>query len=83
MPRYYFRFTNRHHACADCDGLDLPDDEAARMEAELEARDLLDDPGEGDWRTWTIWVTDERGLHVTSVLIGDVRKRSGVVSGIE
>ena len=68
MPRYYFRFTNRTHQRSDCDGLDLPDDEAARMEAELEAADLLA-PGEGDWRNWTIWVTDQMGRHVTSVLV--------------
>jgi Domain of unknown function (DUF6894) len=75
MPRYHFRFTNDFHQCFDCDGLNLPDDEAARKEAELEAYDLLDS-GEGDWENWTIWVTDEMGRHVTSVLINDVRKRS-------
>jgi uncharacterized protein DUF6894 len=75
MPRYYFRLTDGIHQCSDCDALDLPDDEAARKEAELEAYDLLD-PGEGDWGNWTIWVTDETDRHVTSILINDVRKRS-------
>jgi hypothetical protein len=75
MPRYYFRLTDGIHQCTDCDALDLPDDEAARKEAELEAYDLLD-PGEGDWGNWTIWVTDEMDRHVTSILINDVRKRS-------
>ena len=75
MPRYYFRLTHGIHQCSDCDGLDLSNDEAARKEAELEAYDLLD-PGEGDWGNWTIWVTDEMGRHVTSVLINAVRKRS-------
>jgi hypothetical protein len=74
MPRYYFRLTDGIHQCSDCDALDLPDDEAARKEAELEAYDLLD-PGEGDWGNWTIWVTDEMDRHVTSILINDVRKR--------
>ena len=68
MPRYYFRFTHGIHECSDSNGLDLPSDEAARKEAELEAYDLLE-PGEGDWENWTIWVTDEMGRHVTSVLI--------------
>jgi hypothetical protein len=75
MPRYYFRLTDGIHQCCHCDALDLPDDEAARKEAELEAYDLLD-PGEGDWGNWTIWVTDETDRHVTSILINDVRKRS-------
>jgi Domain of unknown function (DUF6894) len=75
MPRYYFRLTDGIHQCSDCDALDLPDDEAARKEAELEAYDLLD-PGEGDWGNWTIRVSDKMGRHVTSVLINDVRKRS-------
>jgi len=74
MPRYYFRFTSGTHQCSDCDALDLPDDEAARGEAELEAQDLLDS-GEGDWGHWTIWVTDEIGRQVTSVLVKDVRKK--------
>ncbi len=42
MPRYYFRFANGTHQCSDCDPLDLPDDESARREAELDAYDLLD-----------------------------------------
>ena len=74
MPRYYFRFANGTHQCSDCDPLDLPDDESARREAELEAQDLLD-PGEAAWGQWTIWVTDEMGRHVTSVLVNDVRKK--------
>src|SRR5205823_939647 len=57
---YYFRFTSGTHQCSDCDALNLPDDEAARGEAELEGQDLLDS-GEGDWGHWTIWVTDEIG----------------------
>jgi hypothetical protein len=37
-------------------------------EGAFEAADLLE-PGEGDWRNWTIWVTDQMGRHVTSVLV--------------
>ncbi len=74
MPRYYFRFANGTHQCSDCDPLDLPDDESARREAELDAYDLLDSD-EGAWGHWTIWVTDEMGRHVTSVLVNDVRKK--------
>jgi hypothetical protein len=72
---YNFHFTDGKHVASECDPLDLPDDEAARKEAELEAYDLLDS-GEGDWGNWTIWVTDEMGRRVTSFLINDVRKRS-------
>jgi hypothetical protein len=48
MPSYYFRFVNGTHQCSDCDPLDLPDDEAARWEAELDVYDLLDSD-EGAW----------------------------------
>ena len=73
MSRYHFQLTNRAH-CSDCGLLDFPDDEAARIEAELEGRDLLDDL-DHDWSRWTIKVTDETGRQVTSVLISDLQKR--------
>jgi hypothetical protein len=53
-----------------------------RGEAELEAQDLLDS-GEGAWGHWTIWMTDEMGRHVTSVLVNDVRKKFYSGSGSE
>jgi len=55
--------------------LDLADDQAARLEAELEASELLSDPGEGDWSQWNIRVTDEAGRLVTSVSLSDMAEQ--------
>ena len=74
MPLYYFQFTNPTHA-SNGGALELQDDDAARREAELEASELLNDPGEGDWSDWTVRVADEAGRHVTSVRIGDLQGR--------
>jgi len=73
MPRYRFRFTNSART-SDCGVLELPSDQAAREEAELEACDLLDD-GDRDWRHWTVDVSDEAGRHVASVRIGDLQRQ--------
>jgi hypothetical protein len=48
----------------------LPDDEAARAEANLTACDLRAVPGE-DWSEWIIEVTDEKGRHVVALPIGN------------
>ncbi len=82
MPHYNFQFTNGKHVCSDADGLDLPDDEAARKEAELSACDLWRDPGEGNWKDWTIEVMDEKGRHVVSLPIDRRWNMSRFVSGL-
>ena len=74
MPLYYFEFTNVTHS-SDGGALDLADDQAARLEAELEASELLSDPGEGDWSQWTIRVTDEAGRLVTSVSLSEMAEQ--------
>ena len=66
MPLYRFYFINNTHSI-DGGALDLADDHAARLEAELEAFDLRGDLSEGDWGHWTIRVTDEAGRIVTSI----------------
>jgi hypothetical protein len=68
MPRYGFYLTNGQ-SCSDAGGLDLPDDEAARIEADLTACDLRDIPGE-DWSEWTIEVRDERWRSVITLSVG-------------
>jgi hypothetical protein len=80
MRHYNLLLISGKHVCRE--GLDLPDDEAARKEAQLVACDLRDDPGEGDWSGWTIRVTDETGRHVTSVSIGHRSKLLGLFSGL-
>jgi hypothetical protein len=63
MPHYDFRFMNGNLVQSDDHGLELPDDEAARTEAEFTAWDLQDISGE-DWSGWIIEVTDELGRRV-------------------
>ena len=74
MPLYFFQFTDTTHS-SDGGALDLADDQAARQEAELDASELLSDPGEGDWSQWTIRVTDEAGRLVTSVSLSDMAEQ--------
>jgi len=69
MPHYNFRFVNHETVRSDASGLDLPDDEAARREANLTACDLRDIPDE-DWSEWIIEVTDEKGRRVIALPIG-------------
>ena len=79
MALCYFEFTNSTHS-SDGGALDLADDQAARLEAELEASELLSDPGECDWSHWTIRVTDEAGRLVTSVSLPDMAQYAGPVA---
>src|SRR5215475_6476914 len=72
MPRYGFHLTNGQ-SWSGAGELDLPDDEAARIEADLTASDLQDIPGE-DWSEWIIEVTDEKGRLVVTLPIGHRRK---------
>jgi hypothetical protein len=69
VPQYKVDLTTATHT-SDCGCLDLPNHQAAQKEAEEIAYDLLDDP-DGDWRSWTIRVT-ETGRHVASVRIDDL-----------
>ena len=71
MPLYHFYFINETYS-ADGGALDLADDDAARLEAELEAADLRGNPGEGDWSRCTIRVTDEAGRVVASVPVAEL-----------
>jgi len=76
MPQYGFHLTNGQ-SCSDAGKLDLLDDEAARIEADLTAYDLREAPGE-DWSEWIIEVTDEKGQRVITLPIGH-RPKSGPV----
>jgi hypothetical protein len=53
MPLHHFQFINNTRS-ADGGVLDLANDDAAQLEAEMEASELLSHPGEGDWSRWTI-----------------------------
>jgi len=71
MPLYHFQLISNTHS-VDGGALDLTDDDAARLEAELEASDLRGDLGEGDWSHWTIRVIDQAGRVVASVRVAEL-----------
>ena len=60
MIRYFFSIIGGR-PFNDIDGLELPDIEAARAEANGLARDLMRmEPERQDWSSWAIQVTDEK-----------------------
>jgi hypothetical protein len=64
MPRYYLHFTDGRRDCPDAEGLELPNDAAARKEGRLAARDLASEPAES---AWTVQVIDEAGRPVAKL----------------
>jgi hypothetical protein len=62
MPRYFFHFDQR---VQDTSGLDLPDDNAARREAEAMAGDLRGNERYGGG--WRVIVTNQNGEDVTEL----------------
>ena len=77
MPHYYFNCTDGNRFFADGDGVDLPDNGAARRYAFSTARDLWRKrlPSNRNWSGWRIEVTGERGRAVLTVPFSDPRKR--------
>jgi hypothetical protein len=61
MPRYYFHLADGRNACPDEEGLELPNDAAARKEGKLAADDLWSEPAD---RAWIVQVVDEAGRPV-------------------
>ena len=77
MPHYYFNCTDGNRFFMDGDGLDLPDNGAARSYAFSTARDLWRKrlPSNRNWSGWRIEVTGERGRPVLTVPFSDTRRR--------
>lgn len=63
MPRYFFNVMNDVKT-RDFDGIDLPDLDAARGEAQKDIEEILDTHFEsigGDWTKWSIEICDGDG----------------------
>ena len=63
MPRYFLNLTDGQQVVEDPEGLELPGEAAAREEAAVLARDLVAHQ-EGDWRGWSVAITDDKGRQV-------------------
>jgi len=69
MPRFFFHVQHRETAL-DTEGLMLTDKTAARDEAVSAAGEMLRELDGDFWRdpTWRMWVTDEAGANVCSLV---------------
>ena len=65
MPRYFFNIRNHDDDCiVDEEGLELPDLDAAKVEAQLDIVDLMNSRSialGNEWPQWSIDVCDSRG----------------------
>lgn len=70
MPRYYFHYQD-HVTSLDEDGLELADQNAARVQAVVAAGEMLKDLGGAFWDSpnWRFWVTDESGAEICALRI--------------
>ncbi|TXN47640.1 hypothetical protein [Methylobacterium sp. WL7] len=70
MPRYYFHYQD-HLTSLDEDGLELADQNAARVQAVVAAAEMLKDLGGAFWDSpnWRFWVTDESGAEICALRI--------------
>jgi hypothetical protein len=66
VPRYFLNLTDGQQVVEDPEGLELAGEAAAREEASVLARDLIQHQ-DGDWSGWTITITDESGRQIDSV----------------
>jgi hypothetical protein len=71
MPRYFFHCSMGHSdTLKDEEGGQLPDDEAARQQAERIAGELAEPKAgqeDSSWQGWSIRVVDEAGREVVSL----------------
>ena len=73
MPRYFFHLRDRGEAFEDLEGTELGDDEAARTEALLTARELLriGSLSVREWLGRSYEIVDESGRRVAVVPFPD------------
>lgn len=73
MPRYYFHIRDHDRLIPDEEGLDLPDDGEAKLEAEASAGDLIRDAllsGE-DVHHQTLEIVNAKGRVIATVALSD------------
>ena len=64
MPQYYFHIRGRTERELDLDGLDLPSDDDAAVQATKAVRELREEFSAEDWTDWVLEVVDEDGREV-------------------
>jgi hypothetical protein len=66
VPRYFLNLTDGQQVVEDPEGLELAGEAAAREEASVLARDLIQHQ-DSDWSGWMITITDESGRQIDSI----------------
>jgi hypothetical protein len=66
VPRYFLNLTDGRQVVEDPEGLELAGEAAAREEAAVLARDLVQHQ-EGDWSGWSVAILDESGQQIELV----------------
>jgi hypothetical protein len=74
MPVYYLNIREHEQIAADQEGIDLPDLEAAKAEAQASAREILADALKSNTKVdgKVIEIADETGTIVGSVTLRDM-----------
>ena len=77
MCLYFIHFTSADDRYEDLEGIDLPDDEAARNYAIQDARYLMDKgfAGSSDWPGWRVEVVDETGQQLLALTFVEIEAR--------
>jgi hypothetical protein len=77
VPRYYFHVHNGEEH-VDGQGIELPDEGAARREAVAAAAGMLSDLSDGIWHIpeWTMHVVDQEGIEICNLLFRATGKGS-------
>ena len=70
MPTYYFHLRGRTDREIDLDGLDLPTDEDAAVQARKAVKQLRKEFESDDWTDWVLEVVDEDGREVLRLPVG-------------
>ena len=70
VPTYYFHLRGRTDREIDLDGLDLPTDEDAAVQARKAAKELRKEFASDDWTDWVLEVVDEDGREVLRLPVG-------------
>jgi hypothetical protein len=70
MPVYYFHLRGRTERELDSDGLDLPSDDDAAVQARKAVKELRKEFASDDWSDWVLEVVDEDGREVLRLRVG-------------
>jgi hypothetical protein len=74
LPRYFFHLVDTSERILDPDGVELPDDTAALLEATQAVRELLDeDRDQTTWRRWRFQVVDQAGRVVATLDLDNIK----------